>query len=83
MRQFGFLILFGITSLVHASTGFTFINEPGPYPVGLKVVQQYDYSRVYKLKVDMMTGQPAVGERARPIASTTNWHRIQTMCTSS
>jgi len=67
MRQFALLTLLTLTSLVHANTVFSFLNEPGPYPVGLKVVQRYDYSRVYKWKVDMLTGQPAVGERARPI----------------
>ena len=41
--------------------------ERGPHAVGFKVVQQYDYSRVYKTRFDVITGQQAKGERARPV----------------
>jgi predicted small lipoprotein YifL len=27
---------------------FQFAEKPGPRPVGLKVVEQYDYSRTYR-----------------------------------
>ncbi len=50
-----------------ATDEFVFSNPPGPYGVGLKIVQQYDYTRQYKTRVDMATGEPARGERARPI----------------
>lgn len=50
-----------------ASDEFTFSNPPGPHGVGLKVVQQYDYTRQYKTRVDMRTGEPTSGERARPM----------------
>ena len=50
-----------------AATGFTFSNTPGKYPVGLRVKQQYDYTRVYKTRIDLSTAQPTSGERARPI----------------
>lgn len=50
-----------------AADTFEFKNEPGPHSVGLKVVQQYDHSRVYKTRYSLVTGQPNTGERARPM----------------
>lgn len=38
----------------------------GPHAVGLKVVDQYDYARVYRARTDNL-GQPTRGERARPL----------------
>lgn len=45
---------------------FTFTQPAGPYAVGLKVVDQYDHSRVYRPRTDNL-GQPVQGERARPL----------------
>jgi dienelactone hydrolase len=45
---------------------FHFDLKGGPYAVGLKVVEQYDRSRVYRGAVDAL-GKPYVGERARPL----------------
>jgi predicted dienelactone hydrolase len=45
---------------------FQFLEHPGPYAVGLKVVEQYDYSRVYRYSTDDL-GKPYQGERARPL----------------
>jgi dienelactone hydrolase len=45
---------------------FHFTEQPGPYAVGLKVVDQYDFSRTYRPKIDA-EGKPTVGERARPL----------------
>lgn len=45
---------------------FQFTAEPGPYPVGLRVVEQYDYSRIYRAATDAL-GKPYVGERSRPL----------------
>jgi hypothetical protein len=42
-------------------------NPPGPYPVGLRVVEQYDLSRGYRGVTDPDSGEPTTGERARPI----------------
>jgi len=39
-------------------------------------VQQYDYSRVYKGKIDLLSGLPSSGERARPI-QTLAWYPAQ------
>jgi tetratricopeptide (TPR) repeat protein len=39
---------------------------PGPYGIGFKSVERYDYSRVFQLKSDYY-GEPVEGERARPI----------------
>jgi hypothetical protein len=55
------------SACAHASDGFTFPNPPGPHAVGVKLVQHYDRSRLYKTRVDLATGEPAQGERARPI----------------
>jgi chlorophyllase-like protein len=45
---------------------FQFVEKPGPYAVGLRVVEQYDYSRVYRHVTDDLGG-PFRGERARPL----------------
>jgi hypothetical protein len=45
---------------------FHFTEKPGPYPVGLKVVAQYDYSRTYRNLTDDL-GKPYQGERGRPL----------------
>jgi hypothetical protein len=54
-------------SVTTASEGpqFHFTEKPGPYAVGLKVVDQYDFSRTYRTKIDA-EGKPTVGERAGP-----------------
>lgn len=54
-------------SAAHAADMFRFANQPGPYPVGLRVHQQYDQSRVFKTRTSLITGQPTSGERARPL----------------
>jgi dienelactone hydrolase len=45
---------------------FHFEPKPGPYGVGLKVVQQYDHSRVYRSATDEL-GKPYKGDRDRPL----------------
>ena len=45
---------------------FHFTEKPGPHSVGLKVVTQYDYARVYRSATDDL-GKPYPGERARPL----------------
>lgn len=60
-------LLFCVTSAAHAADGFTFSAPPGPHAVGVKVVQQYDRSRLYKTPFNTATGMPSEGERTRPI----------------
>jgi dienelactone hydrolase len=45
---------------------FHFTEPMGPHAVGLKVVEQYDFSRTWRPAVDAM-GKQSVGERARPL----------------
>lgn len=45
---------------------FTVLEAPGPYAVGLRVIEQYDYSRTYRAPTDDL-GKPYRGERARPL----------------
>jgi dienelactone hydrolase len=45
---------------------FYFAGSAGPHRVGLKVVEQYDYSRSYRGSVDQH-GRAFKGERSRPI----------------
>jgi dienelactone hydrolase len=45
---------------------FHFTESPGPYAVGLKVVEQYDESRTYLAATDAL-GRPNRAERARPL----------------
>jgi dienelactone hydrolase len=54
---------------------FQFTEKPGSYQVGLKVVEQYDYSRVYRPSTDEL-GKPYSGERARPL-QTLIWYPAQ------
>ncbi len=60
-----------LTLLMPASAwcdaGLDFANAPGPHAVGLRVVQQYDHSRSYKDRIDIVTGHAITGERVRPI----------------
>lgn len=62
-----FAFSFFIAASAHAADGFTFSNPPGPHAVGIKIVQQYDRTRLYKGAVDVTTGEPTLGERARPM----------------
>lgn len=73
MRSLLVLLLCGVASLAHAASHFTFSNARGEHGVGLRVVHQYDYSRAYKGDVDLATGLPTQGERARPI-QTVVWY---------
>jgi dienelactone hydrolase len=45
---------------------FQFTEKPGPHLVGLKVVEQYDYSRTYQSRTNAL-GAPYQRERARPL----------------
>jgi hypothetical protein len=54
---------------------FKFSEAPGPYAVGLKVVEQYDHSRTYRALTDDL-GKPYSGERARPL-QTLIWYPAQ------
>ena len=45
---------------------FRFTEAPGPHKVGLKVVEEYDYSRAFRGATDSL-GRPYTGERARPM----------------
>jgi tetratricopeptide (TPR) repeat protein len=59
--------LYLAATAAQASDSFTFSNPPGPHAVGVKFVQQYDRSRLYKTPIDTATGMLSQGERTRPI----------------
>jgi dienelactone hydrolase len=59
-------VMRGQAAAVAAGPRFHFAESMGPHAVGLKVVEQYDFSRMYRPKVDAM-GKPTAGERARPL----------------
>lgn len=67
MHKILFGALFGAMTLAQAASDPVLSIEPGPHGVGLRIVQQYDYSRTYKAKIDMLSGLPSTGERARPL----------------
>lgn len=73
MRALLLIFLCGAASLAHAASNFTFSNPRGEHGVGLRVVHQYDYTRTYKGDIDLTTGLPTQGERARPI-QTVIWY---------
>jgi len=55
-----------LCTFAQADTGFANL-ETGPQAVGFRVVQEYDYTRTWRNRVDVVTGQPSEGEPARPI----------------
>jgi hypothetical protein len=61
-------VLILTTTLAFSQTGplFRFDEKTGPHAVGLKVVEQYDYSRTFRHSTDEF-GKPYQGERARPL----------------
>ncbi|MEO6804595.1 MAG: dienelactone hydrolase family protein [Edaphobacter sp.] len=65
----------GAVALAQAVPLFRFIEQPGPHPVGLRVLEQYDYSRTFRSDVDAL-GKPFTGERARPL-QTLVWYPAQ------
>lgn len=68
------LLLFAASALTRSQNSpattspdhFTFAPKPGPYAVGFRIVFQYDYTRSFSGKVDML-GKPSTGELARPV----------------
>jgi pimeloyl-ACP methyl ester carboxylesterase len=48
------------------SSSFQFLQKPGPYPVGLKVVDQYDRSRTYPAS-PKSSSKSSAGDDARPL----------------
>lgn len=67
MRKLLLWVVFGLASHIAVATNLDFPGGAGQYGVGLRVVQSYDRSRVYHGKIDLLTGAPTQGERARPI----------------
>jgi hypothetical protein len=61
--------------VVSGDQRFHFTEKPGPDAVGLKVVEQYDFSRSYRSVTDEL-GKPYQGERARPL-QTLIWYPAQ------
>ena len=67
MRIYSFLILLAIAGSVQAAGSEpALIPAAGPHAVGLRIVQQYDYSRVLEAQVDAF-GKDVSAETARPI----------------
>jgi dienelactone hydrolase len=73
MSRLPALLLLALATSAGAADTFHFSSEPGPYPVGVQVKAQYDYSRIYLPAVNLVTGQAETHERARPIQSIT-WY---------
>lgn len=61
------MFLLGAPSASWAKSNFTSINPSGPHAVGLRVVEQYDFSRSYRGATDLVRGNAITGEPARPI----------------
>jgi hypothetical protein len=74
-------IVFGLVTLAARMNAqspplFHFEPKPGDYRVGLRVVEQYDYTRVFHSAVDPL-GKSYAGERARPL-QTLVWYPAET-----
>jgi Dienelactone hydrolase family len=59
-------ICFGSAFAVPQTSSFQFLQKPGPYPAGLKVVDQYDRSRTYPDSSKNLS-KSSVGDDARPL----------------
>lgn len=66
VRFLVFFAVFCCFASAQTPAHFYFTGQPGPHGVGLKVVEQYDYSRTFHPPTDAL-GKPYAGERARPI----------------
>jgi hypothetical protein len=65
----------GASAVASGDQRFRFTEKPGPDAVGLKIVEQYDFSRSY-LPINDELGKPYQGERARPL-QTLIWYPAQ------
>jgi len=63
---FPLCICFGSVFAVSQTISFQFRQQPGPYPVGLKVVDQYDHARAYPVSPKHLS-KSSVGDDARPL----------------
>ena len=63
------------SSMAQSNAPFTLQEKQGPNAVGLKLVEQYDYSRTFQPLIDAL-GKPYQGERARPL-QTLIWYPAQ------
>lgn len=61
------IAFFLFATAAQAADTFTFSNPPGPHGVGVKISQQYDRTRLFKARINLVTGDATQGERARPI----------------
>ena len=59
-------IFFGSVFAVSQTSSFQFLQKPGPYPVGLNVVDQYDHSRPYPASSKILSTSPG-GDIARSL----------------
>jgi pimeloyl-ACP methyl ester carboxylesterase len=57
---------FSSISAVAQTSSFRFLEKPGLYPVGLKVVNQYDHSRSFP-SAPRVPGKPPIKDGARPL----------------
>ncbi|MBV7534343.1 dienelactone hydrolase family protein [Duganella sp. sic0402] len=64
MRFISLILLCCAALSAHASH-YAYLNPAGKYPVGFKLIKQYDYSRSSLPLIDIDTGKPRQGELAR------------------
>ena len=68
-------VLFCCTAPAQTVSRFRLSEQPGPDAIGLKIVEQYDYTRTFQ-QSSGIPGKPSSGERARPI-QTLVWYPAQ------
>jgi len=74
------IALMSAAASARTDESFQFEAAPGPYPVGLEIVEQYDHSRTYRRPTDEF-GRPWAGERARPL-QTLIWYPAERVSSS-
>ena len=64
--HFAVILILFCSASAQTVSHFRFTEKPGPYAVGLRVIEQYDYTRTFHSSLDVL-GKPYTGERARPL----------------
>ena len=75
MRSVAYFFLFCCIASAQTVPHFRLSEQPGPNAVGLKIVEQYDYTRTFHQSMKAL-GKPSSGERPRPI-QTLVWYPAQ------
>jgi len=70
------IALAALPTAAQSPSGFKLLEQQGPYGVGLRVIEQYDYSRSFRPPIDDL-GRPYEGEPSRPLQTLVWYPAVQ------